>query len=186
MKQWDYSTAGSMWVGGRFPCNNKSKGYHGLLLQWWEYYAENCTQWILLGENEETAIDFKVRYPKKFFSTLELDGSNMTYKADICSQNIKAEVPDTFEVVVCQALFEHLFDPVQALKNMVELIDKEGFIFIHTHPVPGIPYHAHPRDYLRYFPDWFEDATKYINGLTMLELYNNKSSIFIAYKVKNE
>lgn len=183
MKKWDYSTAGKMWVGGRLPCSNKSKGYHGLLKQWWEHYAIDYTKWLLLGETKETARDFKRMYPEKSFYTLELEGSNSTYTADICSLDIRSSLSDTFEVLVCQALFEHLFDPVQALRNMVELAGAEAFIFIHTHPVPGIPYHAHPRDYLRYFPDWFEDVEKNIKGLTLLELYSNKSSIFSAYKV---
>lgn len=39
---WSYSTLeDSAGIGGWFPSDNHSHGYHGLLKQWWELHAES-------------------------------------------------------------------------------------------------------------------------------------------------
>jgi SAM-dependent methyltransferase len=68
-----------------------------------------------------------------------------------------------FDLIVSQAMFEHLIDPYKHFKDLAGLLKQGGYLAIHTH-VPGYAYHRYPVDTLRFFPDWFELSAKR-NGL---------------------
>jgi SAM-dependent methyltransferase len=181
-KEWDLSYK-NKWVGGQFVVSNLSGGYHGILKQWWEFYGEHTSQWLLISENTNVKQEFKNAYPLKEFKTLEFY-EEMNSNADL-QFNLCEEIPndriEQFDMIVCQATFEHLYNPVTALKNLANLLSLGGIVVIHTH-VPGFQYHQYPRDYFRFFPDWFIDAEKFVGDIILKELCVVGPHIFSAYQ----
>jgi hypothetical protein len=86
-----------------------------------------------------------------------------------------------FGSVLCQATLEHLIDPVGVLRKLSSIVASAGHIYIHTH-TPLYPYHGWPRDYLRYFPDWFMDVPLVIPELDVVEVYCVAGHAFAAYR----
>lgn len=64
---------------------------------------------------------------------------------------------------------------------MTNILNPGGTMLIHTHN-PEMPYHPYPRDYIRYFSDWFIDLPKYIQNIEMVEFFEKSSHSFVAYK----
>lgn len=180
-KTWNYQHQG-FWVGGRFPTPNCSSGYHGLLEQWWMWYftGVDC---LLISETRPTKDLFASTYPQKRFTTLDLytdlNGGAADYKADLCADLSAISV--RFDLILCQATLEHVYDPFTAVKNMVGQLRDNGVLLIHTH-TPPFPYHAYPRDYCRFCPDWFEDLPKHLTGIRMLQLHATTGHVFAAYR----
>jgi hypothetical protein len=56
-----------------------------------------------------------------------------------------------------------------------------GSVLLHTH-VPGMAYHPYPKDYLRFFPDWFLDAQSFIEKIVIKELVVVNQHIFAVYQ----
>ena len=181
-KNWDYEIVEKYWVGGRFVVSNFSNGYHGILQQWWEYYNKGklC---LLITENNKVKSEFKLCYPDMEFYTLDYydnKGEPIDIEADICS-NISEKLKTKFDLIVCQATLEHLYNPFKAMENMMSLLNKEGVVVLHTH-LPTYYYHPYPRDYIRFHPDWFEDIPLFIPTCEMLELYTVNNHVFAAYR----
>jgi SAM-dependent methyltransferase len=61
-----------------------------------------------------------------------------------------------FDRVVFLATMEHLVDPAGVLRKLVGLLADGGKLYLHT-LTPLFPYHGWPKDFLRFFPDWFRD-----------------------------
>jgi hypothetical protein len=74
-------------------------------------------------------------------------------------------MPGGFDLIVSQAMFEHLIDPFKHFKDLSNLLAQEGYLLIHTH-IPGYTYHRYPIDAIRFFPDWFELSAEK-NGLSV-------------------
>jgi SAM-dependent methyltransferase len=72
-------------------------------------------------------------------------------------------MPSNFDLIVSQAMFEHLIDPYKHFKDLANLLKRGGHLVIHTH-IPGYTYHRYPIDAVRFFPDWFELSSER-NGL---------------------
>jgi SAM-dependent methyltransferase len=182
-KKWNYSETDGFWIGGRFHVSNISKGYHGLLKQWWEFY-NNGDMCLLVSENNVVKREFMQSYPGWQFVTLDLydnKGEPVDIIADLCGQ-LPEQLLNKFDLVVCQATLEHLYDPLVAMRNIFRLLKVEGIVVIHTH-TPVFPYHPFPRDYLRYNPDWFEDIVVYLKEVRLLELFTTKGGhLFAAYR----
>lgn len=185
-----YSDSGINWnieltkaVGGKFPVPNSSGGYHGLLKEWWEHYGKHKKQWLLVSENNEVKKVFESRYSdKQFYTTEYYDDFNKTtdYELDLCNPNHTKNLPKV-DIVICQATLEHVYDAYGAVKNMINILNPEGYLFIHTH-TPGFVYHQYPRDYLRFYPDWFEDIPINIKEVKLKELVSVKNHIFSVYE----
>ena len=60
-----------------------------------------------------------------------------------------------FSLILSQAMVEHLVDPFGHLRDLCSLLAEGGSLIVLTH-TPGFPYHRHPIDCVRFFPDWFE------------------------------
>ncbi|MDH4229434.1 MAG: class I SAM-dependent methyltransferase [Nitrospirota bacterium] len=60
-----------------------------------------------------------------------------------------------FQCVVSYAILEHLIDPYRHVRDLANLLESGGHLVIFT-VSPGFPYHRHPIDCLRFYPDWFE------------------------------
>ena len=170
-------------IGGRFIVPNSSNGYHMLLKDWWDYYCFQQEKWLLVTENNEVKKVFKDTYPNKIFFTVDLydDFNNNTdYQLDICNEKHCIKLPEV-DVVLCQATLEHIYAPFQAVKNMNNTLNNGGYLILHTH-TPGYRYHQYPRDYMRFYPDWFEDLEYLIPELNLLELASSNNHIFALYR----
>lgn len=179
-KNWDLSVANGYWIGGYFPVSNSSNGYHKILAQWWENFLRPGHHVLLVTENEIVKNEFSLLYPGTVFKNLEYQSNKRDFDLDLCKPWDYVTI-DKFDAIVCQATFEHLFDPVQAMRNLINITNDNGEIYIHTH-TPGFHYHPYPRDYLRFQPDWFEDVAKNFTNVRLLDLFYNESHIFSRYK----
>ncbi len=137
---WNFEYNG--WVGGKFPARNSSGGYHGLLQQWWDFYAIHGARVLLVSENSEAAEDFQKAYPAWDIKITDLP-------FDLCSGELRGE----FDLIICQATLEHLYNPFGAMKNLADVLVKDGILVLHTHSI-NCQYHAWPRDYIRFMDDW--------------------------------
>lgn len=179
---WDYSPYDTYWIGGRFQVSNFSNGYHGILKQWWDYYNKGVSC-LLISENNKVKSEFQIQYPEWRFQTLDFydnKGEPVDIKVNLCDA-LPSKIDSAFDLIICQATLEHLYDPFMAMKNMSSLLNDKGVVVIHTH-VPGYYYHPYPRDYLRFHPDWFEDIPVFIKEYKLLELYATQGHIFSAYE----
>jgi hypothetical protein len=178
----DWNITFDMAVGGKFIAPNSSGGYHKLLKEWWDHYGKDKKEWLLISENNQVKSLFEKTYPDKRFYTTELyDDFNKTtdFELDLCNVEHTKQLPRV-DVIICQATLEHVYDGYGAVKNMVDTLSSGGYLFIHTH-TPGFVYHQYPRDYLRFYPDWFEDIPSTIGNIELKELVSVKNHIFSVY-----
>lgn len=64
-----------------------------------------------------------------------------------------------FQCVVSHAILEHLIDPYGHVRDLANLVEAGGHLILFT-VSPGFPYHRHPIDCMRFFPDWFETVAE--------------------------
>lgn len=88
-----------------------------------------------------------------------------------------------FDLILTQAMLEHLLDPYKHVRDLCESLAPQGQLVLHT-VLPGFPYHRHPIDCVRFFPDWFEAVAdrlnleieeKYIGQLRIMYRYRNRA-----------
>jgi hypothetical protein len=172
-RSWDtHHTAG---VGGWVKVSNLSGGYHGLLRQWWEHYGLG-KRVLLISETSAVRKEFEALYRNTEFVATD-------YFTEIAAHQSQPDVvwnlydappaklkEARFNSIICQATMEHVHDPVGVLRRLVALLEPVGFVYIHTH-TPGFQYHSFPRDYLRFYPDWFEDIPLTVAGVEVVEIY---------------
>jgi len=171
------------WVGGKYTVPNLSGGYHGILTQWLDYHIVDKESCLLVSENKLVKDKFKSTYPIITFKTLEYYeemNQDIDLKYNLCDQ-WDSDGMEKFDIILCQATFEHLYDPCMALRNLRDILMPGGVVLIHTH-VPGMEYHPYPKDYLRFYPDWFIDAAEFSKGLELIDLVEVGVHIFSAYK----
>jgi SAM-dependent methyltransferase len=139
------------------PC--ESEIYHGTLIKWAQDLKLNKT--LFVGDTKEVTkilkdkIDAKEAYCAGLSHFIEVD-FNWDFEED--NTIPKAQ----FDGVFSQAMLEHLIDPYKHVKDLSDLLCKNGALFIHTQ-TPGFQYHRHPIDCLRFYPDWFETVAKKLN-----------------------
>jgi hypothetical protein len=81
-----------------------------------------------------------------------------------------------FDCIASQAMLEHLIRPYKHVRDLSDALNVGGYLILHT-VMPGFPYHRHPVDCVRFFPDWFEELSsrlhlevcdKYIGDLRIM------------------
>lgn len=183
-KNWDIYLYEDRWIGGRVIVPNLSKGYHGILKQWWDFYNKNqISDVLLISEGNEVKKIFQNYYSNWNIKTTDkyFDlQSKPDIIADICKSNSLPE--KSFDLIINQATFEHLYNPWAAIENCAKALKLNGIITIHSHP-PGFPYHSYPRDYFRFMKDWWHDIPYFFNGIELIEfcMYDNMH-VFAAYR----
>lgn len=85
-----------------------------------------------------------------------------------------------FDLIISQAIIEHLIDPAKHVSDLVLLLKKDGYLILHS-VLPGFDYHRFPIDTLRFYPDWFEEMARKLN-LIVEEKYLRGSHLFYVYK----
>lgn len=85
-----------------------------------------------------------------------------------------------FDLVISQAILEHLLDPYRHIRDCASLLAPGGRLLVHT-VMPGFMYHRHPIDCVRFYPDWFETVAQRL-GLSIEAKIINDSHILYLYK----
>ena len=174
------------WVGGLLSVSNLSTGFHGLLKQWWEYYGSiGIKDVLLVGENNIVKNELSSLYKNWNISTLdlytELRDSKSDIIADICAYNL--QLGKKYDLIINQAILEHVYNPFGAMKNMCEHLNKGGYLITHA-SAQNYPYHQFPRDYNRFMIDWWYDIPFNIKDIRLIELYEDYKSlqVFSCYE----
>ena len=165
---------------------NKSGFYHDVLRAWWDNLEiEGCG--LIIGDREEVKTVLKETYPKitEIF-TVEIKGEpdilwDITEPFSSAKINILYDKDNfLFDWIICQAVLEHVIDPVAAMKNMSDLLKPEGSLYIH---VPGIKcgQHGFPIDCYRFMKDSLTAFEK-LAVLEMVDLYVNDMNLMAFYK----
>lgn len=189
MNNTEFSSSNLNWnfvqsyVGGTFPVSNLSRGFHGILQQWWEYYSkEKINNVLLISENNKVKQELGNKYKNWNITTLdlyfELSDSSPDIVGDICDPNLieKHNLLNTYDIVINQAILEHVYDPFGAMKNMSKCLKSGGHLITHTH-ARNMKYHSFPNDYIRFMIDWWYDLPKYINNIKLVEFHEDYHSI---------
>jgi SAM-dependent methyltransferase len=78
-------------------------------------------------------------------------------------------IPDeSYDVVLCTQVMEHVRRPVQALSEMTRVLAPGGHLFMTTHGV--YPFHPHPGDYWRWTRQGFEAMFEDTDELELVDL----------------
>jgi len=168
-------------IGGWISFSNHAQGYHGLEQQWWEWYMRHKKnpRVLLISETRTVKSEFQKIYPSWVFTCTDLDG-DADFDYDLC---VTCGLENKYDLIICQATMEHLYDPFAGMKNMIMALKRGGVIVIHTHP-QKFPYHSWPRDYFRFMDDWWMDMPKYL-PVRLMEFHNHENyHEFICYKKK--
>jgi SAM-dependent methyltransferase len=80
-----------------------------------------------------------------------------------------------YDCIVSQSMLEHLVDPYKHVRDCAALISPGGHLILQT-VMPGFPYHRHPVDCMRFYPDWFEEISKRL-ALTITDKYIRNARI---------
>lgn len=181
-----WNTALDRGIGGWVEAPNHSQGFHGLLAQWWSAYGLG-TSCLLVSESTMVREFFSKQWPgtRIVATDFYLDLGDSQPRTDVVwdlyepAPEILAATP--FDSVICQATLEHLLDPVGVLKRLADLLVEGGRLYLHTH-TPLFPYHAWPKDYVRFHKDWFHDVGLVVSALEPIEIHCAKGHAFAAYR----
>lgn len=84
------------------------------------------------------------------------------------------------DLIVSQAMIEHLLDPYKHIKDLSSILNKGGFLILHS-VMPGYTYHRYPIDAIRFYPDWFEMIAPRLN-LTVVRKFRRNFELYYLYK----
>lgn len=87
-----------------------------------------------------------------------------------------------FDVIVSQAILEHLLNPYKHISDLSRLLNKRGFLVVRTN-MPGFSYHRCPIDCFRFFPDWFEEIAQRLDMEVVDKAIHNAQ---ITYKFRKK
>ncbi len=98
--------------------------------------------------------------------------------------NFEEDAPEIgpFDCIVSHAIMEHLIDPYRHMRDLAGLLSARGQLVVFT-VAPGFPYHRHPVDCMRFFPDWFEEVAQRI-GLDVLDSFLGDERIMYRFRPK--
>ncbi len=142
--------------------------------------AGRRTEQILLAGEPPAVLDAYAAWlevPRAAMTTTGLDeGVDVTWNFDEPSPPQLG----TYDLVISQAIIEHLVDPFGHLCQLWGLTSAGGALLVHT-VVPGFPYHRHPIDCLRFYPDWFEAVGQRL-GATIEDRYCDDLRICVVLR----
>lgn len=155
---------------------SESDFYWGELICWARELSARCV--LFVGENRKTAAILQGAIQAGKVLTTGL--GEVDYRWNFEEQ--RPVIDHDINLVVSQAIFEHLLNPYKHLQDMAEIAAPEGYILIHT-VMPDFPYHRFPIDALRFFPDWFEESGNRLQ-LQVIKRRIHDSHIFYLYQKK--
>lgn len=147
-----------------------------------ENIDKNPENILLDGDTKLVAKQFKKRFG---FSNSKVVTVGIGDKFDY-DWNFEENIPDnllkkSFDLIISQAMIEHLIDPYKHLKDLISLLNKGGYLVVHTE-MPGYNYHRYPIDTIRFFPDWFEEIAKRFSLKIVRKFRRDFHVIYCFYK----
>ena len=133
--------------------------------------------WLLVTEPESARARFAEIDPSRTWEKIQHeDGLDLN----------KDKATKTYDGIVFLFALEHVFNPVAALSWLSDSLAPGGRLFLTTtHCEPEtVPhqYHAFPRDYHRFWPDWFVDLGEHVPlNLVAMKLDQTKC-IYCVYE----
>jgi SAM-dependent methyltransferase len=85
-----------------------------------------------------------------------------------------------FNCIVSYAILEHLIDPYRHVRDLCELLEPGGHLVIFT-VSPGFPYHRHPIECMRFFPDWFETVADR-TGMEIVDRFYGSERVMYRFR----
>ena len=150
--------------------------YHGEMIKWAaDLKPKNV---LFAGENNTTAAYLQNKLNARNVYTTGLSDTNYAWNFEENPPTIDVEI----DLVVTQAILEHLLNPYKHLQDLCSLAMKNGYVLIHT-VMPGFHYHRYPIDSVRFFPDWFEEMAKRLD-LRIVKKRIRDTHIFYLYQKK--
>lgn len=101
---------------------------------------------------------------------------------DICDPFFDLSGVQPANVVITQALLEHVVDPVQAIRALSSVLVSGGILVIQTCN-PFITLHRYPIDALRFFPDFFWKMSDYV-AVTTEHVEEVNGSVYAVLRKK--
>jgi len=148
--------------------NNVSGKFDGLLIQWWMYFKLTGKGLVIGDGGYCSPVKLKLL---ELFPDIESVQVVDVKDADIIWDITKPPggIDYDYDWVICQAVLEHIFDPVAAIRNMLKVLRSGGLLYIHT-VGPQMKVHRHPVDCVRFLRDFFvilesELSTKIVDML---------------------
>ena len=154
---------------------SESSFYHGEIIHWVQQLSPAPERTLLAGEARQAAAELaRVMELGKITTAGVLD-------VDI-PWNFEEKPPamGPFDLVISQAILEHLLDPYLHMSSLAGLVAPEGFLLVHT-VTPGFVYHRYPIDSCRFFPDFFETFARK-TGLLVRKKRVHDNHIFYLFK----
>ena len=138
------------WNGESIKAPNRSGIFWGVFDKWWDIFAMHGDV-AMVGDEYPLGIELKSYLAERFpmieniyLASLE----NADYDWDIT----KPRFQECFHWIVCQAVLEHVKDPVAAVKSLSYALKWNGFVMLHSHG-PRFKEHRHPIDCYRFLRD---------------------------------
>jgi SAM-dependent methyltransferase len=166
-------------VHGFVHTAESSTGSHGIMFELYDKFGlgKSC---LLIGENRDNKEWFSNRFNGTKFHTVDFDKERKAdFAWDICTPLSKEMKGMKFDSIICLATFEHVFDPVGAMKSFSKLLNHGGHLYVHA--PSEFPYHRYPIDCLRFYEDWFKASANYIKDLDLVYLHKELGHIFAVY-----
>mgnify|MGYP003965201019 FL=1 len=133
---------------------------------------------LVAGSKNKNCLQIGVREKKYAPHWVSVDLYNISdlidFNYDIHDLKFKEEI---FDIVVCNAVLEHVEDPIKAIKELSRVLKKGGLIWVE---LPFCqPYHPIPHDFWRVSPEgirvWMRDFSEISGGLFKIDkslIYN--------------
>lgn len=133
---------------------NRSGLIWSVFKEWWDIFPLRGHGLLVGEEYNDGGVEVK-----SFFSgigeTEDIIISSITDSDvdwDITTPYMGIHDPFLFDYIICQAVIEHVKDPVRAVENLVDVLLPEGFLYLHSHG-PAFKEHKHPIDCWRFLRD---------------------------------
>jgi len=107
----------------------------------------DCGRILDIGSSDMLAKDRLRKCKYEEYTTLDIDKS---VKPDIVADlNYKIDLEKKYDVIFCLEVFEYIFNPLQAIQNIFDLLDDKGCAYI-SFPFLYPMHNPVEIDYLRY------------------------------------
>jgi SAM-dependent methyltransferase len=154
---------------------SESGVYRGEIIKWTLDLKPKVI--LFAGENKETVLRLKeIVHAEEVYTTGLADTD---FKWDF--EKDAPVVAERFDLLISQAILEHLLNPYKHVEDLRGLVQKNGHLILHT-VMPGFPYHRHPIDSVRFYPDWFEEVAQRLS----MEIVKKRivgTHIFYMYRI---
>ena len=133
---------------------SESSYYHGEIIRWVQQLSPAPNHTLLAGEAKLAAAELGKKMALSEVTTAGVLDVDMPW-------DFEEEPPEMgpFNLIISQAILEHLIDPYRHMLSLASLLEVEGYLLVHT-VTPGFVYHRYPIDAYRFFPDFFETFAK--------------------------